>query len=94
MQLTAGGFQTAEALRMGARDQQQRVDGATIHVTQLDVGRFDPPPTLYRVKHVAWIEINGAALTTGRSTTLHENVHTARAEFRRVHQNPPTTVNH
>lgn len=91
MQLTAGGFHTAEALRMGSVDQRQRVDGATIHLTLLDVGQLDPTP-LYRVKHVAWIELNGSRMMVARRVSLHENVQTARAEFLRTHAEPPTTI--
>lgn len=92
---TPSGVHTPEALRMGSRDQRQRVDGSTIHITQLDVSRLDPS-TLYRVTHRAYVEVeiegNLERMLVAQSVSLHDNVHQARAEFDRVHQHPPTTV--
>lgn len=86
-------FLPLEGLLMGGRDQRQRIDGQIIHVTQLQLFRFEPEPPLFEVKHIAFMEISkGQTMMIGYSISLHDDLDDAHAEFTRVHENPPTDL--
>ena len=81
-------MQSAGQLRNGEVETRVRNEGGTLHGTTLDFTGGE-----YRVRHTAWIQVNGDdRLVVASSETRFENYHIAVAEFDWVHDNPPTEV--
>lgn len=81
-----------DGLFMGARDIATRVENGVIHVTRLQLFRFEPEPPLFEVHHVVLKEIDGRRIVIASSTTVHEDLMEAQSAFAQVHDNPPSTV--